>query len=119
MQRAQSDVRPSRYINYRLVPIINDTTEFVTSHEIERQISEIKMGLALNDEGASEPGSGDTRCNVCLTMKATRVATPCGHNVVCRPCAVSMTEDDIFHQFTNGDGTIYNTYTPATNMSYL
>ncbi|KAG8307293.1 hypothetical protein J6590_024939 [Homalodisca vitripennis] len=92
MQRAQSDVRPSRYINYRLVPTINDTTEFMTSHEIERQISEIKMGLALNDEGASEPGSGDTRCNVCLTMKATRMATPYGHNVVCRLCAVSMTD---------------------------
>ncbi|KAG8249982.1 hypothetical protein J6590_005376, partial [Homalodisca vitripennis] len=97
-QRAQSDVRPSRYINYRLVPTINDTTEFMTSHEIERQISEIKMGLAVNDEGASEPGSGDTRCNVCLTMKATRMATPCGHNVVCRPCAISMTEDETFHQ---------------------
>ncbi|KAG8307274.1 hypothetical protein J6590_026850 [Homalodisca vitripennis] len=81
MQRAQSDVRPSRYINYRL-------------------ISEIKRGLAVNDEGASEPGSGDTRCNVCLTMKATRMATPCGHNVVCRPCAVSMTDDEIFHQST-------------------
>ncbi|KAG8260145.1 hypothetical protein J6590_103458, partial [Homalodisca vitripennis] len=121
MQRAQSDVRPSRYINYRLVPTINDTTEFMTSHEIERQISEIKIGLSLNDEGASEPGSGDTRCNVCLTMKATRMATPYGHNVVCRLCAVSMTEYEIFHQVTNGDGTIYNTYKnrAATNMPYL
>ncbi|KAG8278784.1 hypothetical protein J6590_011179 [Homalodisca vitripennis] len=55
--------------------------------------------VQINDEGASEPGSADTRCNMCLTMKATRVATPCGHNVVCRPCAVSMTEDEIFHQW--------------------
>ncbi|XP_046667025.1 uncharacterized protein LOC124358772 [Homalodisca vitripennis] len=68
MQRAQSDVRPSRYINYRLVPTINDTTEFMTSHEIERQISEIKMGLAVNDEGASEPGSGDTHGHTLWTQ---------------------------------------------------
>ncbi|KAG8270793.1 hypothetical protein J6590_108314 [Homalodisca vitripennis] len=110
MQRTQSDVRPSRYINYRLVPTINDTTEFMTSHEIERQISKIKMGLAVNDEGASEPGSRDTRCNMCLTMKAIRMATPCGHIVVCRLCAVSLTEDEIFHQVTNSDGTIFTTH---------
>ncbi|KAG8300084.1 hypothetical protein J6590_085337 [Homalodisca vitripennis] len=68
MQRAQSDIRPSRYINYRLVPTINDTTEFITSHEIERQISEVKMGLAVNDKGASEPGSGDTHGHTLWTQ---------------------------------------------------
>ncbi|KAG8266780.1 hypothetical protein J6590_064052 [Homalodisca vitripennis] len=57
-----------KYINYRLVSTINDTTEFMTSREIDRQISEIKLGLSVNDEGASEAGNGDTCCNVWLTM---------------------------------------------------
>ncbi|KAG8252771.1 hypothetical protein J6590_049318 [Homalodisca vitripennis] len=45
--------------------IVMDTTEFMISHEIERQISDMKMDLAVNDEGAFEAESGDK----------TRVAT--------------------------------------------
>ncbi|KAG8271479.1 hypothetical protein J6590_061034 [Homalodisca vitripennis] len=106
MQRAQSDVRPSRYINYRLVPTINDTTEFRNKNgprfKRRRGFRTRKWRHALQRVSYDE-----------------WMATPCGHIVVCRLCAVSMTEYEIFHQVTNGDGTIYNAYTPATNMSYL
>lgn len=99
----------SPYINYRVIPT-KLSELFMAQNEVEKQKEELTLSLGNMEEGTLPLEGGDTACAVCLSFKATRMCSPCGHMVACKPCATSMTNNNYYYEVTRGDGSVLTTH---------